>query len=109
MGSMNCENVLNSARSKPFPLSLGYRLEWAKLERAEKQLARKFDLCTAHTRAEWQTLEGLRTGAGSDRFPNGVDSDYFRPNGDPYDPDTIAFVGRMDYYPNQECMFDFCS
>ncbi len=24
-------------------------------------------------------------------------------------PDTISFVGRMDYYPNQECMFDFCA
>jgi len=21
---------------------------------------------------------------------------------------TVVFVGRMDYYPNQECMFDFC-
>ena len=25
-----------------------------------------------------------------------------------YDTDTIAFVGRMDYYPNQQCMFNFC-
>ncbi len=41
-------------------------------------------------------------------FPNGVDSGYFAPTSEPYDPDTIAFVGRMDYYPNQECMFDFC-
>ena len=42
-------------------------------------------------------------------FPNGVDSEYFAPSGEPYDADTIAFVGRMDYYPNQECMFDFCA
>jgi glycosyltransferase involved in cell wall biosynthesis len=38
-----------------------------------------------------------------------VDGDYFAPTGVPYDPDTICFVGRMDYYPNQECMFDFCA
>src|SRR4029453_5458921 len=108
-GDMDSQKWLEYARYKPFPLSLGYRLEWAKLERAEKELARKFDLCTATTRAEWQTFEGYGPGVASDWFPNGVDSDYFRPNGEPYDPDTIAFVGRMDYYPNQECMFDFCS
>jgi len=109
LGDMDSQKWLEYARYKPFPLSLGYRLEWAKLERAEKRLARKFDLCTATTRAEWQTFEGYGTGVASDWFPNGVDSDYFRPNGESYDPDTIAFVGRMDYYPNQECMFDFCS
>ncbi len=108
-GDMDSKKWLEYARYKPFPLSLGYRLEAAKLEWAEKRLARRFDLCTATTRAEWQTLEGYGTGVASDWFPNGVDSDYFAPTKEPYDPDTIAFVGRMDYYPNQECMFDFCT
>jgi hypothetical protein len=38
-----------------------------------------------------------------------VDSTYFTPAAEPYDTNTICFVGRMDYYPNQECMFDFCA
>ena len=38
---------------------------------------------------------------------NGVDSTYFAPLHQSYDTDTICFVGRMDYYLNQECMFDF--
>src|SRR5207245_2136577 len=42
-------------------------------------------------------------------FPNGVDSDYFAPDATSYDPDALSFVGRMDYYPNQEAMFDFCA
>ena len=108
-GDMDSQKWLEYVRYKPFPLSLGYRLEGAKLERAEKQLARRFDLCTATTRAEWQTLEDYGTGAPTDWFPNGVDSEYFAPTDESYDPDTIAFVGRMDYYPNQECMFDFCA
>ena len=108
-GDMDSQKWLEYVRCKPFPLSLGYRLEGAKLERAEKQLARRFDLCTATTLAEWQTLEDYGTGAPTDWFPNGVDSEYFAPTDEPYDPDTIAFVGRMDYYPNQECMFDFCA
>jgi sugar transferase (PEP-CTERM/EpsH1 system associated) len=108
-GDMDSQKWLEYARYKPFPLAAGYRLEGLKLEREEKRLARMFDLCTATTRAEWQTLEGYDLGVASDWFPNGVDSDYFAPTIEPYDPDTLSFVGRMDYYPNQECMFDFCS
>jgi sugar transferase (PEP-CTERM/EpsH1 system associated) len=108
-GDMDAQKWLEYARYKPFPLSAGYWLEGVKLEHEEKRLARRFDLCTATTRAEWETLESYRTGVPTGWFPNGVDSDYFRPTGEPYDPDTICFVGRMDYYPNQECMFDFCA
>jgi sugar transferase (PEP-CTERM/EpsH1 system associated) len=108
-GDMDSQKWLEYARFKPFPLSLGYRLEGAKMERAEKRLARHFDLCTATTRAEWETLESYRTGVASDWFPNGVDGEYFAPSGEAFDADTIVFVGRMDYYPNQECMFDFCA
>lgn len=108
-GDMDSQKWLEYARFKPFPLSLGYRLEGVKMERAEKRLARRFDFCTATTRAEWETLEGYGTGVASDWFPNGVDSDYFAPGSEEYDADTISFVGRMDYYPNQECMFEFCA
>jgi sugar transferase (PEP-CTERM/EpsH1 system associated) len=87
---------------------MGYRLEGSKMRAEEKRLARCFDFCTATTRAEWEALEGYRTGTPTDWFPNGVDAGYFAPDGEPYDADTISFVGRMDYYPNQECMFRFC-
>jgi sugar transferase (PEP-CTERM/EpsH1 system associated) len=107
-GDMDSQKWLEYARYKPFPLSAGYWLEGVKLARAEKRLARCFHMATATTRAEWQTLEGYGTGVPTDWFPNGVDSDYFAPDGGDYDPDTISFIGRMDYYPNQECMFDFC-
>ena len=108
-GDLDSQKWLDYARYKPFPLSLGYRFEARKLEAAERRLAPRFDLCTATTRAEWETLERYGTGVSTDWFPNGVDSEYFAPSDEPYDPDTIAFVGRMDYYPNQECMFDFCA
>ncbi len=57
-GDMDSQKWLEYANYKFFPLSLGYRLEGAKMEAAEKRLARRFDLCTATTRAEWETLEG---------------------------------------------------
>jgi len=108
-GDMDSQKWLEYARYKPFPASIGYRLEAHKLMREERRLASRFDLCTATTRAEWETLQSYGTAVTSDWFPNGVDSDYFAPSSEPYDPDTIAFVGRMDYYPNQQCMFEFCS
>ncbi|MDH3314158.1 MAG: TIGR03087 family PEP-CTERM/XrtA system glycosyltransferase [Gammaproteobacteria bacterium] len=108
-GDMDSQKWLEYARYKSFPLSLGYSLEGKKLEREERRLAGLFDLCTATTRAEWETLERYRTGVATDWFPNGVDSEFFAPQDHAYDRSTISFVGRMDYYPNQECMFDFCA
>jgi polysaccharide biosynthesis protein PslH len=107
-GDMDSQKWLEYANFKPFPLSMGYRLEGQKMLVAEKRLARQFDLCTATTRAEWQTLNSYGTGAQTDWFPNGVDADFFSPTDGRYDADTISFIGRMDYYPNQECMARFC-
>ncbi|MBL8326181.1 MAG: TIGR03087 family PEP-CTERM/XrtA system glycosyltransferase, partial [Rubrivivax sp.] len=110
-GDMDSQKWLEYANYKPFPLSLGYTFEGHKMLWAEKRLARRFDLCTATTRAEWQTLEDYGTGAATDWFPNGVDADFFCPDprtGGAYDTDTVSFIGRMDYYPNQECMLRFC-
>jgi sugar transferase (PEP-CTERM/EpsH1 system associated) len=107
-GDMDSQKWLEYARYKSFPLSLGYWLEGQKMLAAEKRLARRFDLCTATTRAEWETLQGYGTGAATDWFPNGVDSGFFCPSDGAYEADTISFIGRMDYYPNQECMARFC-
>jgi sugar transferase (PEP-CTERM/EpsH1 system associated) len=107
-GDMDSQKWLIYARTRGFPLSLGYWMEGTKLRRAEAALAREFDLCTCTTRAELDTLTSYGTGVATGWFPNGVDSGYFEPAGTPYDPDTICFVGRMDYYPNQEAMLRFC-
>lgn len=108
-GDMDSQKWLEYANYKPFPLSLGYQLEGYKMLAAEKRLARRFDICTATTRAEWQTLDGYGTGAATDWFPNGVDAEFFSPGEQAYDADTVSFIGRMDYYPNQECMARFCA
>jgi polysaccharide biosynthesis protein PslH len=108
-GDMDSQKWLSYGTFKPFPLSLGYFVEGLKLQLAEAELARKFDTCLATTPAEIKTLEGYLTGCRTGWFANGVDAERFKPGGEPYDPDTICFVGRMDYYPNQKAMIDFCS
>jgi sugar transferase (PEP-CTERM/EpsH1 system associated) len=108
-GDMDSQKWLEYARHRTAPLSAGYWWEGMRMLAAEKRFARRFDFCTATTRAEWQTLTGYGVDTPSDWFPNGVDSAYFAPADAPYDPDTIAFVGRMDYYPNQQAVNWFCS
>jgi polysaccharide biosynthesis protein PslH len=109
-GDMDSQKWLEYAEHKPFPLSMAYWWEGKRLRAEEKRLARHFDLCTTITRAEQQTLIDYGGDTPSDWFPNGVDDGFFKPLEDAaYDPDTIAFVGRMDYFPNQQSMFDFCA
>ena len=107
-GDMDSQKWLAYARARSIPLSWGYALEGAKMKRAEIALARRFDYCTCTTAAELKTLEDFRTGVPAAWFPNGVDTETFVPTDEPYEADTIAFVGRMDYFPNQEGVINFC-
>jgi sugar transferase (PEP-CTERM/EpsH1 system associated) len=107
-GDMDSQKWLAYAGARALPLAAGYYVDGVKLRRAEAQLARRFDLCTCTTRAEFAVLEGYGVGVRLGWFPNGVDAEYFRPAGVPYRPDSICFVGRMDYYPNQQCVLAFC-
>jgi len=107
-GDMDSQKWLLYSEFQRFPLNIVYRIEGTRLQTAEAKLANKFDYCTCTTSQEMKTLQSYNVGARTAWFPNGVDSEYFRPNNKPYEPDTICFIGRMDYYPNQECMFDFC-
>lgn len=110
-GDMDSQKWLDYSRFRSFPLKLGYWMEGHKLLRREQLFSRQFDFCTTTTRAELETLREYRSCAEekTDWFPNGVDDQYFQPQ-DPgdYDADKMVFLGRMDYYPNQECMIDFC-
>ena len=106
-GDMDSQKWLEYSHYKPFPLSWGYALEGVKLRERERRLASHFDVCTTTTLAEWKSLKGLGVNGDTDWFPNGVDTEYFCPTDGAYDPNTICFIGRMDYYPNQECMTRF--
>lgn len=97
---MDSQKWLLYSRHKPWPLSWGYRLEGTKLVRAERAIADRFDIATCATPAEAEFLESLGARAATAWFPNGVDTDYFSPDGSLPDAATAAFVGRMDYFPN---------
>ncbi|MFK7794819.1 MAG: TIGR03087 family PEP-CTERM/XrtA system glycosyltransferase [Gammaproteobacteria bacterium] len=104
---MDSQKWLIYAKHKPFPLSLAYWLEGVKLERAEKNLAKQFDGSSVATAFELETLERFQAGRASFCFPNGVDTEYFSPIERNYDANTICFIGKMNYYPNEKCMLEF--
>ena len=105
---MDSQKWLAFSTFKKWPVSLGYHIEGTKLEREEKRLCHGFDLCTCATDFEVDTLDGYNTGVASGFFPNGVDFDFFTPVKVDYNRRSISFVGRMDYYPNEECVLSFC-
>jgi sugar transferase (PEP-CTERM/EpsH1 system associated) len=107
-GDMDSQKWIDYVKFKPWPLSWGYWLEGKKLERQERRLAKNFMLSTCTTRGELETLESYHVAKSTGWFPNGVDGEYFKPSDESYDPNTICFVGRMDYFPNQQAVLEFC-
>jgi hypothetical protein len=105
---MDSQKWLVYAKAHRFPRSWGYWLEGTKLQRAEAAIARDFDLCLCVTPGELATLRSFGVDSATGWFPNGVDLDYFAPAGESYDPNALCFVGRMDYFPNQQAVTDFC-
>lgn len=108
-GDMDSQKWREYADHRAFPLSAGYWLEAVKLERTERLLAGCFDLATCTTRAEMESLRALGVDTPTAWFPNGVDAQFFAPAAGTYEPDLVSFVGRMDYFPNQQGVTKFCA
>ena len=106
-GDMDSQKWRLYANVRRFPMTVAYWLEAVKLEREERRLAQHFDLATCTTRQELDTLDSYQVARRTSWFPNGVDHEYFAPY-EEFDPDLVSFIGRMDYYPNQECVTRFC-
>ena len=81
--------------------------EAGKLLRAERHVANLFD---AHITCSELDNERLIAGAGSMNaiaVPNGVDTEFFQPGFAERVPNTLVFVGTMDWYPNAAAMTFF--
>ena len=107
-GDIDSQKWRDYSTFRSFPLSAGFWLEAVKLESVERRLSRNFDLCTCTTRGELESLRQLGVTTPADWFPNGVDAEFFSPSSAPYDENLVSFVGRMDYFPNQQAVLGFC-
>jgi sugar transferase (PEP-CTERM/EpsH1 system associated) len=80
-----------------------WRQQWRKMEDFERQASRRFDAVIAVSDLDRETF--LRFGARRVfTIPMAVDTEQFRPWPDPPDPDTLIFVGSMDWRPNEDAV-----
>jgi sugar transferase (PEP-CTERM/EpsH1 system associated) len=105
-GDLDSGKWFDYSRHRRFPLSIGYGLEAKKLRKYEKRFAQQFNYCTVTTSGELEEYERLNVGVPSTVIPNGVD--FQNPSHRDNDKSrVIAFVGRMDYFPNIDGMLYF--
>lgn len=100
------------AATTTWPKRWGYRLEGFKMQAEEVRLGSGVNAITVATKRELADLSRLAIACHSDWFSNGVDMGYFAHANGPakstsYDPDTLCFLGRMDYFPNEDAVLYF--
>jgi len=83
------------------------RLGLLAVQRLERSLARDFDLATTNSAVDERVLREVCAGLRTLTIPNGVDTDYFCPDGAPAEGERIAFTGVMDYAPNEDAALYF--
>jgi sugar transferase (PEP-CTERM/EpsH1 system associated) len=97
-------------RHRRFPLSRVYALEARRLRAFEERTARQFHHCTVSTDGELEQFRALNLPILCTVIPNGVNiaataREPSSENGRP----VIAFVGRMDYFPNIDAAVYFAT
>jgi polysaccharide biosynthesis protein PslH len=100
-GDLDSAKWSDYAAHRSFPLSAGYALETSKLRKFEKLVAESSTHCTFTTRGELEAFKSFNLTKPLTVIPNGVDTRYFRRENRPtLDSRVLAFLGRMDYFPN---------
>jgi sugar transferase (PEP-CTERM/EpsH1 system associated) len=100
-GDLDSAKWSDYAAHRSFPLSTGYALEARKLGKFEKHVAASSTHCTFTTRGELEAFRRFGLAKPVTVIPNGVDTSYFhREVPPPAASKVLAFLGRMDYFPN---------
>lgn len=82
-------------------------LNWRKVRTEELDAWRRFDgVALTSQRDESMLLQDVPA-ARTVVIPNAVDLEAFRPNETPIEPNTLLFLGALDYHPNIEGMLFF--
>jgi glycosyltransferase involved in cell wall biosynthesis len=82
-------------------------LELHRTRRFEAQVLRRFAAVIATAPDDARALEQLASGIRVSVVPNGVDLDYFQPNGLAPEPATLVLSGKMSYHANISAALHF--
>ncbi len=76
--------------------------EWRKTRPLEARVSRCFDHVLTVSEEDQRTIQHEFGIDHVSALPTGVDTDYFRPLGNHSEPGRLAFVGSMDWDPNED-------
>jgi polysaccharide biosynthesis protein PslH len=111
--SLNHHNIesdmmLRRARIEEHPLKrLYFWQEGVRLQRYERRVCPHFDLNITCSSLDTERLERVAPGVAVAEVPNGVDTEYFHPNGESEHSRSLVFAGNMSWYPNAAAMLFF--
>jgi glycosyltransferase involved in cell wall biosynthesis len=95
--TLNYERFLTYRRDLAAPV---YRHEQKRTRAYETTVPAMFDASVVISPHDRDFILGLNSDASLSIVPNGVDFEYFVPSAEGRDPDLIAFMGTMSYFPN---------
>lgn len=81
-----------------------YRLEGERVRRYESRVAADFDLHITCSELDSARLRAVAPGVHAVAIPNGVDTEYFQPNGTQSKAPKLIFVGSLNWYPNVDAV-----
>ena len=98
---MDSQKWLDFAAASRPPKKWLYKLEAARVRKLEKRLAGQARAVSVVSRAEADVYDAFTQVGAATVATNGVDLDYFAPVGCEEQP-ALAFVGALDYLPNED-------
>ena len=82
--------------------------QWLKMRAFERKMCRRFDAVVAVSNEDCEQMQEEYGVAAVFDVPTGVDTSFFRPNGnEPAEPHNIVFTGSMDWLPNEDAISYF--
>jgi glycosyltransferase involved in cell wall biosynthesis len=92
--------------TNPLWKALSWR-EWKRMEAAERKYLGKADHVLAVSETDRNTFAAFLDPQKLTVIPTGADTDFFRPTDENEIPNSMVFVGSMDWLPNEDAMFYF--
>jgi len=102
--------MLRRAEKEGNPIKkLYYLMEGKKLANYERSKCRLFQKNITVAEVDSEVLCRLVPGLDISEIPNGVDIDYFKPQGIPIRKNRLVFAGSLNWYPNVKAVEYLCS
>ena len=103
--SMIARRHFESAKN---PLSrLFWWVQWQRMRRYERETCAKFDGIVAVSEQDKNLLEREFGARNVLTIPTGIDTEFFSPNEDNVEKNSLVFTGSMDWLPNEDAILFF--